>query len=88
MITKDINSIKKEFSNFKVVDQDDNFLYMRDGEIGKSNVIEARMNRGSLGAFNVRFVVEKKGCRSRIIGGGDSDKSVKKVKAYLKDNKC
>jgi len=88
MITKDINSIKKEFPKFKVVDQDKDFLYMRDGEVGKSNVVEARMSRGSFGDFNVRFVVEKKGCRSRIIGGRDPNKSVKKVKSYIKSKKC
>lgn len=88
MITKDINSIKKEFPKFKIVDEDDNFLYMRDGDIGKSNVVEARINRGSLGDFNVRFVVEKKGCRSRIFGGSNPNNAVKKVKSYLKNNKC
>ena len=85
---KEISSIKKQFPKFKVIDKDKDFLYMRDGEIGKSNVIEARINRGSLGDYNVRFVVEKHGCRSRIIGGNNKENSIKRVKSYLKDSKC
>lgn len=88
MITKDINSIRKQFPKFKVVDKDSDYIYMRDGKIGKSNVVEARMSRGSFGDFEVRFIVEKRGCRSRIIGSRDPNKAVKKVKVYLGSNKC
>lgn len=80
-----LENIKKEFKDFKVVDEDENFMYMRKGEIGKGQVIEARILRGSLGAYDLRFNVEKTGCRSRLIGGNDS---IKKVKKYLSDNKC
>ncbi len=88
VITSDINSIRKEFPKFEVVDKDGNFIYLRGkNKKRETQVIEGRINRGSLGDFDVRFIVEKQGCRSRIIGGRPQS-ALKRVKSYLKSNKC
>jgi len=75
--TKEVRKVRKEFKDFKVVTYDDNFIVLRKEGVG---VVEARVNRGSLGTYDYQFVVEKFGQRSKLFRGKNA---IKRIKKYL-----
>jgi len=75
--TKEVSQLRDKFKDFKVVDYDDNFIYLRKEGVG---VVEGRIIRGSLGSYDYKFVVEKFGERSRLFSGRNA---IKHIKRYL-----
>ena len=61
--TKEVRDLRYKFKDFKVVDYDDNYIYLRKDGVG---VVEGRILRGSLGSYDYKFVVEKFGERNSI----------------------
>lgn len=75
--TKEVEKIRKEFSDFEIVDYDDNYIYLKKSGVG---VVEARIIRGSLGSYDYKFVVEKFGERNRLFSGKNA---INRIKKYL-----
>ena len=75
--TKEVRDLRYKFKDFKVVDYDDNYIYLRKDGVG---VVEGRILRGSLGSYDYKFVVEKFGERSRLFSGKNV---IKRIKKYL-----
>ena len=80
--TKEVGSMVDFFKDFDVVDYDGNYAALRKPGIG---YVEVRVLRGSLGAFDYKFVVEKPGERGKLFSGRDAERRVCK---YLGLNDC
>jgi hypothetical protein len=76
--SKEIKNVIGIFNDFKVIDYDDNYAYLRKDGVG---VVEARVIRGSLGEYYYKFVVEKFGERSKLFSGKNA---ITKIRQYLR----
>lgn len=78
--------IKYKFKDFKIIDEDNNYLYLKKENVG---VVEVRIIRGSLGSFELKFVVEKFGERNKLFYsryGVNYLITIERIKKYLKKN--
>jgi hypothetical protein len=74
-----IAKYRKHFNDFDVVDVDNSYIYLRKPEVG---AVIASIQRGSLGAYNAKFNVEKFGERSKLFSGNEK-KALNRVDEYL-----
>ncbi|MDO8623204.1 MAG: hypothetical protein Q7R52_03065 [archaeon] len=83
-VNKQIKNLINCFKDFKIVDCDENYIYLRKDNVG---VIEGRIIRGSLGSYDYKFVVEKFGERNKLFSG---KKVINRINKYLgiKNNQC
>jgi hypothetical protein len=77
--SKEIDFIRAAFPDFEVVDNDSNYIALRKLGVG---YVEGRVNRGSLGAYSYKFVVEKLGERNKLFSGKNA---IERIKKYLGD---
>jgi len=72
----------RQFPDFIVIDFDNSTAYLRRVQNGKTDVVEIRILYGSLGAYLVKYIVEKHGYRSKLFSGITAPK---RIKTYLNE---
>ena len=72
--------LKLIFGEIKVIDEDDSYIVLKKDNIG---VVEIRILRGSLGSFELKFVVEKFGLRNKLFFGKNYLNTISRIKKYL-----
>ena len=78
-----IIKLMKELKGYKVIDEDDSYIVLKKDNIG---VVEVRILRGSLGSFELKFVVEKFGLKNKLFYskyGRNYLNTIDRIKKYL-----
>ena len=75
--SKEVRKIRDEFKGFKLIDYDEDYIVLVKEGVG---AVDGRILRGSLGAYEYKFVVERFGERSKLFWGRNV---IKRIKKYL-----
>ena len=78
--SKEVRKIRDEFKSFKLIDYDEDYIYLVKKGVGDVDCVEGRITRGSLGSYEYKFVVTKKGERGKLFWGRNV---IKRIKKYL-----